>query len=122
MTKRLAIASLFLALSCLGASAQTVAQTTRVPTTITTGGTFQTVLTAVTQNNQRRSLQIENNNATDSCWLDYGIGVTAGNASKANAILLLPGGSFTRYEPYIPADEIEATCANTSDTLRVDSQ
>lgn len=104
------------------ASAQTVAQTTRVPTAITTGNTFQTILPAVTSNNQRKSLQIQNNNATDSCWVDYGIGVTAGNASKANAILLLPGASFTRYTPYIPADEIEATCATTADTLRVDSQ
>lgn len=104
------------------ASAQTVAQTTRVPTAITTGNTFQTILPAVTSNNQRRSLQIQNNNATDSCWLDYGIGVTAGNASKANAILLLPGASFTRYTPLIPGDEFEATCATTADTLRVDIQ
>jgi hypothetical protein len=57
--KCLAAASLFLALSCLVASAQTVALTSRVPTTITTGGIFQTILPAVTNNNQRRSLQIE---------------------------------------------------------------
>jgi hypothetical protein len=121
MMKRL-VAALFGLLLAGPAVAQTVAQTTRVPTSITAGGTFQTILPAITQNNQRRSLQIQNNNGTDSCWIDYGIGVTAANASKGNAILLLPGGSFTRYTPYIPADEIEATCASTSDTLRVDTQ
>lgn len=122
MMKRLAIASLFLALSCLGALAQTVATTTRVPIVITTGNTFQTVLAGVTQTNQRRSLTIQNNNATDSCWLDYGVGITAGNATKAGAILLLPGGSYTRYYPYIPADEIEGTCAANNDTMRVEYQ
>lgn len=103
-------------------AAQTVAQTTRVPTSITTGNTFQTILPAVTSNNQRKSLEIQNNNATDNCWIDFGIGVTAGNASKANAYLLQPGWALTRYTPYIPADEIEATCATTADTLRVDFQ
>jgi hypothetical protein len=118
MMKRLAVASLFLALSCLGALAQTVAQTTNGSVTITTGSTFQTVLTAVTQNNQRRSLTIQNNNATDSCWLFIG----AGTATKATSILLLAGGSYTRYLPYIPNDVIQATCATTADTLYVDQQ
>lgn len=120
--KRALAACLLFALSCLGAQAQTVATTTRTPIVITAGNTFQTILAAVTSNNQRRSLQIQNNNATDSCWLDYGIGVTAGNATKGAAFLLLPGGSFTRYYPYIPSDEIEATCTSTSDTMRVDIQ
>lgn len=122
MMKRLLAAAFVLAMSCGAVLAQTVAQTTRIPTVITAGNTFQTILSAVTQNNQRRSLQIQNNNATDNCWIDYGIGVTAGNASKGNGIILLPGGSFTRYYPYVPADEIEATCVTTSDTLRVDIQ
>jgi hypothetical protein len=122
MMKRLLAAAFGLALSCGAAGAQTVAQTTRTPVVIAAGNTFQTVLTAVTSTNQRRSLTIQNNNATDSCWLDYGIGITAGNATKAGGILLLPGGSYTRYYPYVPSDEIEATCTTTSDTMRVDVQ
>ncbi len=90
---------------------------------IATGNTFQTVLAA---NNKRRSLTIVNNNASDSCWITFGsfggTTITAGNATKGRSILLLAGGSFTRYYPYIPSDEIEATCVTTSDTLYVDLQ
>lgn len=125
--KRILAASLFLALSCLGAMAQTVAQTTNGSVVIATGNTFQMALAAVTQTNQRRSLTIENNNATDSCWITFGAlangtKITAANASKANSILLIPGGSLTRYYPYVPNDEIEATCAANSDTLYIDTQ
>lgn len=102
----------------LGASAQTVAQTTNASVVVATGNTFQTVLAAITQTNQRRSLTIENNNATDSCWLYIG----AGSATKAASMLLLPGGSYTRYYPYVPADAIQATCATSSSTLYVDLQ
>jgi hypothetical protein len=93
---------------------------------IVTGNTFQTVLASVTLNN-RRSLTIENNNATDSCWISFGTlangtVITAANATKNNSILLLAGGSYTRYYPYIPSDEIEATCASNSDPLYIDVQ
>lgn len=87
--------------------------------TISAGNTFQTVLNAVTPNN-RRSLTIQNNNATDSCWIV--VGGALASATKAIAILLLPGGSYTRYYPYVPSDAIHATCASTSDTLYVDTQ
>lgn len=117
MMKRLA-ASLLVLLLANPASAQTVAQTTNGSVTITTGGTFQTVLPAVTLTSQRRSLTIENNNATDSCWLFIG----AGSATKGTSILLLPGGSYTRYYPYVPSDAIQATCATTSDSVYVDTQ
>ena len=98
--------------------------TTNNSATIATGNTYQTVLAAATN---RASLTIENNNATDSCWLTFGTlangtKITAGNASKANSILLLAGGSFQRYFPYVPADEIEATCASNNDTLYIDTQ
>src|ERR1700737_2461770 len=83
---------------------------------ITVGNTFQTVLASVTLNN-RRSLTIQNNNATDSCWSVFG-GVL-GNATKGTAMLLLSGGSYTRYYPYIPSDAIHATCASNADTLYV---
>jgi curli biogenesis system outer membrane secretion channel CsgG len=118
MMKRLAVASLFLALSCLGALAQTVAATTNGSVAITTGNTFQTVLTAVTTNAQRRSLTIQNNNASDSCWLFIG----TGSATKGTAILLASGQAYTRYYPYIPTDAIQATCATTADTLYIDNQ
>lgn len=118
MLKRL-IAAL-LALSMAGpALAQTVAQTTNSSAVIAAGNTFQSVLAAITQTNQRRSLTIENNNAADNCWLFIG---ATGSATKATSILLLPGGSYTRYYPYIPNDNIAATCASTSDTLYVDLQ
>jgi hypothetical protein len=116
--KRLIAACLFLAISTIAAFAQTVATTTNGSVTITTGSTFQTVLSAITNNNQRRSLTIQNNNATDSCWLFIG----SGSATKATSMLLLAGQPYTRYYPYIPADAIQATCATTSDTLYVDYQ
>ena len=83
--------------------------------TITTGNTFQTVLAA---NTAVQSLTVENNNATDSCWLFIG----AGSAAKGTSILLLAGGSYTRYWPYIPSDALQATCASNSDTLYIDYQ
>jgi hypothetical protein len=100
---------------------------------ITTGNTFQAVLVtsrgAVNANGapvQRSALTIQNNNATDTCWITFGtiagVTVTAANASKNSSIELLAGQGYTRYWPFVPNDEIEATCATTSDTLYVDTQ
>lgn len=93
---------------------------------ITTGNTFQTVLTAATGAAPRNSLTIQNNNASDSCWLSFGsvggTAITAGNATKGKSILLTAGQAFTRYLPYIPVDEIEGTCATSADTLYIDVQ
>lgn len=93
---------------------------------IATGNTFQQVLASIIGAtgqtgvaNVRQSLTIENNNASDSCWVF--IGPTA-SAAKGTSILLLAGGSYTRYWPYVPPDNIAATCASNSDTLYVDSQ
>ena len=86
--------------------------------TVATGNTYQVLLTA----NQRWSVTIQNNNTTDSCWIQFGVGVTAANATKAKSIVLLPGGSWQRYYPYVPSDEIEGTCTTTSDTIYVDTQ
>jgi hypothetical protein len=118
MMKRLAAALFALLLAGPALAQSIVAQTTNSSAVITTGNTFQTVLSAVTQNNQRRSLTIQNNNATDSCWIFIG----AGTAAKGTSILLLAGGSYTRYYPYIPSDAIQATCATSADTLYVDAQ
>ena len=101
------------------AEAQTVAATTNGSVTITAANTFQTVLSAVTNNNQRRSLTIQNNNTNgDNCWIFVG----SGAATKATSIILGQGGSYQRYSPYVPSDAIQATCATTSDSLYVDTQ
>jgi hypothetical protein len=85
---------------------------------------FQEIIAA----GNRQSLTIQNNNATNSCWIAFGTrvsdgsAITAGTATKAESILLLAGGSYTRYWPFIPTDAIIATCAGTSDTLYLDVQ
>ena len=93
--------------------------TLNVSVVITTGGAFQTILTSILgTTTQRKALTIENNNATDNCNLFIG----AGSASAGVSILLLPGGSYTRYWPYVPSDTFQATCASNSDTLYIDVQ
>ena len=118
--KRVALALLAI-LFAAPAGAQTApATTTNHAVTITLGGTFQTVLT---RNTGRRSITIQNNNAsTDNCWIIFGQNVTAGTATAGTAIILAPGQGYSRFFPYIPLDEIEATCTNTNDTLYVDTQ
>lgn len=113
--------AVFFLLFAAPAFAQTDAATTNSAATITAGNTFQQVLAALGVSPAiRRSLTIENNNTNgDNCWVF--IGATA-SATKGTSILLTPGGSYTRYYPYVPSDNIAATCATTSDTLYVDSQ
>jgi pectate lyase len=134
MIKRIIFAFLVLWLCSAAASAQTILQcynsnsgfattqpcpgnktTVNGSAIIATGNTFQQVLAA---NSNRASITIENNNASDSCWVT----VDGGSASKGVAILLLAGGSYQRYFPYVPSGAIQATCASNSDTLYVDTQ
>lgn len=92
--------------------------TTNRSTTITVGGTFQTV-TAVSST--RMSITIQNNNplsGTEYCYIYVGVGT----ASTAASIVLGPGGSYQRYWPNIPSDPIQATCTTTNDTLYIDTQ
>lgn len=116
--KRLLILGMALLLGVSAAHAQSrpiPAGTVNASVTIATGNTFQTVLPA----GNRQSLTIENNNTnSDNCWIFVGSAV----ATKATSILLLAGGSYTRYFPFIPNDAIQATCTSTSDTLYVDTQ
>lgn len=109
------------------AGAQVNRNTRLIPVAITIGGTFQTIIPY----GPKFSIEIQNNNTnTDNCFLDFGVRsttgvtVTAANATTAESILLTPGGSFQRYSPNspVPFDEIEATCTNTNDTLRVTLQ
>lgn len=99
-------------------STSTPAVTTNVSIVITAGNTFQQLLAALVPPAQRRSLTIQNNNAADNCWIFVG----AGTATAEISILLLPGGSYTRYFPYVPSDVIQATCATTSSTIYADIQ
>lgn len=124
------LAAVILALSVSVATAQAPVQgvteqraTVNGSVVIATGNTFQTVLATsigatVAANTVRQALTIENNNASDNCWLFIG----SGTATKATSILLLPGGSYTRYWPYVPSDAIQATCAANSDSLYIDTQ
>src|SRR5579859_5918484 len=71
---------------------------------ITTGNTFQKVLSSnANTSTPRQALTIQNNNATDSCWITFGVlagaTITAANAAKASSILLTAGQSYTRYWP-----------------------
>lgn len=89
---------------------------------ITTGNTFQTALVSIIGDSttRRQALTIQNNNTTtDNCWLYLG---AKASATKATAILLAPGQAYTRYWPFVPADEISVTCATTNDTMYVDNQ
>lgn len=124
MMKRLAACLAILAIGLSSASAQPFGRTTsNQSAVITMGNTFQTILAA----GNRNSLTIQNNNATDSCWIAFGTrtngtAITAGTATKAESILLLAGGAYTRYWPFIPTDAIQATCASNSDSLYIDIQ
>jgi|SRR6516162_10758911 hypothetical protein len=119
-----------LSLLAWGAKAQPYVPPVNTPTTnssvtITTGSTFQTILTAVptpgpTGAGQRHSLTIQNNNVTaDNCWIFIG---ATGSATKPTSILLPQGASYTRYFPFIPSDNIAGTCATTGDSIYVDTQ
>jgi hypothetical protein len=86
---------------------------------ITAGNTFQTVLASnLNTSIPRQQLTINNNNATDSCWIYLG----AGAATVGKSILLLAGATYRRDWPFVPSDAIQATCATTADTLYVDYQ
>jgi hypothetical protein len=101
------------------ADAQTNLATINNSTTITTGGTFQTVLPALGTGAVRRSITIQNNNTgTDNCWVFLG----SGAATTARSILLASGGSYQRYYPYVPSDAVQMTCTTTGDSVYIDTQ
>jgi len=112
--------------SALVASGQVINRSTVNSTaTITTSGTFQTLLSSIigASTSQggpviRQALTIENNNpAGPNCWV-Y-IGPTA-SATIAASILLPVGGSYTRYWPFVPSDNIAGTCGANGTTIYVD--
>lgn len=128
------IAALTLALLAIGipsAQADPAASftTTNQSAKITTGLTFQVLSPATTQ---RRSLTIQNNNATDACNISVGSTIVAGNTTATNvtvngvtmtaaqaSVSLAAGQSYTRYYPVVPNDPILGTCATTGDSIYV---
>lgn len=92
--------------------------TKNISATITTGGTFQSLLPTLASGVVRQSLTIQNNNATDNCWIFLG---PLALATESTSILLLPGGSYTRYWPYVPSDAINVTCVSNGDTIYGDT-
>lgn len=132
---KLRITALVLALLSLTAPAcaqeSSPAKTTPLSGLITTGNTFQVLSAAAT----RRSLTIQNNNATDSCQLLVGGPWQAGDttattrsvngasiaAAKA-ALVLSAGTQYGRYFPFVPNDQILITCATTGDSYYADVQ
>lgn len=108
---------------------------------ITAGLTYQNVLPTNIATNAngtpevRNALTIQNNNASDSCYLIIGtVAVTPGTTTTSSnlaiagatitaqqaSILLQAGGSYQRYWPYVPSDAIYGTCATTGDSLYID--
>ncbi|MGA7787723.1 MAG: hypothetical protein WCA56_06115 [Xanthobacteraceae bacterium] len=88
--------------------------------TIVTGNKFQQILPENNTGKDRRGLVIDNKNANgDSCWVFVG----TGRASKEQSDkVLAPGDEYVEYWPFVPSDEIQATCASSSDTLNVEYQ
>ena len=131
MIKRLLAVVALAAFSCpaLADGPATPGQSTILGTvnrsiTITTGNTFQSILTALTNTAfpgtpARRALTIQNNNTNnDNCWIFIG----SGSATKAASILLGPGGSYQRYWPFVPSDAVQATCASNGDSIYIETQ
>lgn len=121
-----------LSLLCSPALAQGTKLTNAIPTKITTGLTYQSLLPAVSN---RQSLTIQNNNATDGCWIIVGgpwqAGDTTATARTINgvsltalqaSISLSSGNAYTRYYPWVPGDAILGTCTTTADSIYVDTQ
>ena len=103
--------------------------------TIITGNTFQ-VLRPATQNYNSLTIQNNNMSTTDNCFVDVtglvqpgnttatsvvtvgGVTLTAAQASVA----LVPGGSYQRYYPKLPRNQIVVTCATGGDSVYADVQ
>lgn len=112
-------------------SAQTIKATVPSSVNITAGLTYQVLVTG----GPKFSLTIQNNNSADSCWIIIGGPFVAGDTTATSrtvngasltalkaSILLLPGGSYTRYNPFIPGDTILGTCTSTGDSIYADTQ
>lgn len=132
MRKFLLVPLIFLASS--GAIAQTAIPTVNNSVKVTTGLTYQQILPSTNvagAPTSRNALQIENNNTnTDNCWINDDGTVAVGNTTSTSvtvngtamtaaqaSILLIPGGSYTRYYPHTPNGAIVGTCTNSADSI-----
>lgn len=129
MIGRLIAAAAIYAALVAGACAQTTPlSSTPKSKSIASGLTFQLLADSA----NRRVIEIENNNttSTENCWVLVGGPWQAGDTTASvrsidgasitaskDAWLLQPGGSFTRYYPYIPSDPILVTCTNAGDSV-----
>jgi len=130
----LPVAFLLAALPALAQNPQPI-KSNNASVTITTGLTYQ-VLWAPKSN--YNSVTFENNNltTTDTCYVDltglvqpgnttatsvvtpFGVTLTAAQAS----IQMVPGGSYGRYYPKLPSNQIVVTCTTSGDSLYADFQ
>jgi hypothetical protein len=100
--------------------AQQPPASTKISVTIVTGNKFQEILPQNDPGKDRRTLIIDNNNTnSDSCWVFVGTGRASQEKSDK---VLAPGERYVRYWPFVPSDEVQATCASSSDTLSVEYQ
>jgi hypothetical protein len=134
----LAAAALFFV--SLPARAQQNTTTVNGSISITTGLTYQTLLPALAAGTARRSITVQNNNASDACYLIFGSNISSqvtsgttttstnltigGNTITAQkaSVLLQAGIPYQRYYPYVPSDALFVTCATTADSVYVDTQ
>lgn len=86
--------------------------TTNDSGTITTGGTFQQIAAASTS---RLSLDVQNLNASDSCYIYFGTTAAANSAGVNSAIKVAASQEYLRSSGAIPSDAIQITCSTNSD-------
>jgi hypothetical protein len=88
--------------------------TLSTPTTITTANQFQTILGATSGVTMRQQLTVENNNTSNVfCYLFFG----TSTATTPNSLLLNSGIPYQRNFPFIPNDQLQATCTLTGGSL-----
>lgn len=98
------------------------AATSNTSSTITTGGTFQTIQAASAS---RQSFEFVNIcNVTSACTTTanycYLFFAASGTPNKTtNTISVPPGGSYLRSSGSIPSDALQATCDGTGDHYRL---
>ena len=112
--------AIFWLLSSSPIFAQQQSAPTQTAVTIVTGNKFQQILPENDTGKDRRSLIIRNSNTNgDRCWVFIGTG--RASTEKSDKVLA-PGDEYEQYWPFVPSDEIQATCASSSDTLSVEYQ
>lgn len=97
---------------------------TNSSSTITAGGTFQTIAAAKTN---RQSIDFVNicnvagncSATTDECYLYFG---TLGSAATTDSIPVAPGQEYLRSAGTIPSAALNATCTTTSDKFYLQTQ